>query len=232
VTLDGLGDLHNNGLRNFASTPYGLFMGTANHYYGTEIFKGLNVANPVATPLRLEVEGAMRIAGLTWEGSPTATKFHVYRATGYAAAVEIGTTDASLPAGRAFVDQTLKPFKSYRYYVVAEDAQGRLSEPSNMVRAPFKGPVPTFKSLEQLLAGWAAPVALSDLLAAAKAAVVASDWTTALAKLQAMGALILPPNQTLVLPYRAQDLAVLLTKFSRRVLLAQAGALPPKMLMK
>jgi hypothetical protein len=232
VTLDGLDDIHNTGLRNFASTPYGLFFGTANHYHGTEVYKGLNAANAVGTPRRLEVESASKIAGLTWEGSPTATRFHVFRQSGYAAATEIGVTDATLPTGRGFVDQTLQPFKAYRYYVVAEDAQGDLSQPSNMVRAPFQGPVPTFKSLETLLTGWAAPPAITGALAAAKTAVQASDWPAALVQLQVMEGLILAPNQNLLLPYRAEDLGVLLAKFARRVVLAQTGALPAKMLMK
>lgn len=229
VTLDGLDDIHNTGLRNFASTPYGLFMGTANHYHGTEVFNGVNGGNEVGTPRRLEVEGAAKTAGLTWEGSPTATKFHVFRQTGYAAPTEIGVTDAALPTGRGFVDQTLQPFKSYRYHVVAENALGQMSQPSNTVRAPFEGPVPTFKSLQTLLTGWAAPASLTTPLAAAKTAVEASQWGSALGQLQAVGS---PANLALLPPYRAEDLGVLLAKFTRRVLLAQGGALPPKMLMK
>jgi len=234
VTQNGLGDFHNTGLRNLASTPYGVFFGTANHYHGMEMFKGFNAPNPVGTPQRLEVEGVGKIAGLTWEGSPTATKFHVFRETGFAAATELAVTDASLPTGRSYVDQSLKMFKTYRYYVVAEDANGKLSEPSNTVRTPFKGPIPTFKSLEAQLTKWNAPASITGPLGEAKTALLLDtpDFTTALAKLQAIGVLITPPSQPMPFPYQSQDLGVLLAKFVRRVGLAQAGALPVKMLMK
>jgi hypothetical protein len=58
------------------------------------------------------------------------------------------------------------------------------------------------------------------------------DYPTALGKLQAIGALITPPNQPMAYPYQAQDLGVLLAKFTRRVLLAQAKALPPSRLIR
>ena len=38
VTRNGFGDRCNHGIRTFASTPYGLFVGTANHVSGTEIW--------------------------------------------------------------------------------------------------------------------------------------------------------------------------------------------------
>jgi hypothetical protein len=244
VTRNGFGDMFNNGMRNFAATPYGYFMGTANHFYGTKIYLGTNVPNPAACvsgknncqPVRLEVEAKGKIALLSWEGAPLATTFHIFRSTGFGAPIEIATALPLNPlpptGGGFYVDQTLKPFGTYHYYVVAEDALARMTEPSNMVRVPFRGPVPTFKSLEAVLTGWSAPAAVTDPLAAAKTAAEASDWTTALAQLRAMGTLIASPTQTLLLPYRAQDLGILLSKFTRRMLLAQGGALPPKALMK
>jgi hypothetical protein len=244
VTRNGFGDMFNNGMRNFAVTPYGFFMGTADHFFGTNVYLGTNVPNPAACvpgknncqPLRLEVEAKGKVALLSWEGSPLATRFHVFRSAGFGALAEIGTADPLNPlpptGGGVYLDQAIKPFGTYHYYVVAEDALARMTEPSNMVHVPFRGPVPTFKSLEAVLTGWSAPAALTDPLAAAKTAVEAADWTTALAQLQAMGTLIASPTQTLLLPYRAQDLGILLSKFNRRVLLAQGGALPPKALMK
>jgi hypothetical protein len=239
ITQTGLGDLFNNGMRNFASTPAGVtpsafFMGTANHSYGTRIFRAANVPNPVGTPARMEVESAGKIAAIYWEGAPTAVKFHVFRSSGYAAPAEIGFTDATPTSGRVYVDQPIKPFSSYHYYVVAEDALGNLSESSNMVRVPFKGPVPTVKGFETLFTGWSAPADLTTPLADAKAALQATppDFVTAIAKVQAMAALVTPPTQTLLLPYRAQDLVVLLTKFGKRVTLAQNGGLPVKFLLK
>jgi hypothetical protein len=132
------------------------------------------------------------------------------------------------------VDNTIKPFGTYHYYVVGEDATGNLSEPSNLVRVPFKGPIPTFKLLEDQLARWGAPASITTPLAEAKAAIKLDtpDWATAVARLQAIGALITPPSQPMPFPYQSQDLGVLLTKFSTRVALAQAGQLPKALLMK
>jgi hypothetical protein len=39
VSRDGFGDLFNNGARNMIPTPRGFFLGTANHYFGQQIFR-------------------------------------------------------------------------------------------------------------------------------------------------------------------------------------------------
>jgi hypothetical protein len=39
VTRNGFGDGFNYGARSFASTPFGLFVGTANPYYGAEVWQ-------------------------------------------------------------------------------------------------------------------------------------------------------------------------------------------------
>lgn len=39
ITHTGFDDIFDVGLRNFAATPYGLFFGTANQYYGTKIWR-------------------------------------------------------------------------------------------------------------------------------------------------------------------------------------------------
>jgi hypothetical protein len=235
ITRTGFGDLFNNGMRNFASTPFGFFMGTANHYYGTRIYRGVNVTNPVATPKRLEVESAFNVVGLSWEGCPSAVHYHVYRDSGFSNPQEVGSplgTDGSTLAGCGLMDK-VKPFGAYHYYVVAQDnLTGRFSEPSNMVRVPFKGPVPTFQSLEALLASWSAPAAVTGPLGAAKAAVQADDYATAMTALKSIVPLLLGNPQPLQPAYRNEDFGVLLTKFIRRVGLAQAGALPKRMLMK
>jgi hypothetical protein len=248
VTLTGLGDPFNSGLRNFAATTSGFFMGSHNPYQGTKIYLGKHVPNPAACasgndcqPLRLETEFLGKVAVLSWEGAPGATKFHVFRSSGFGAPVEIGAAPPLSPlpltGGGVYVDQTIKPFVSYHYYVVGEDAQASLTGPSNTVRVPFHGPVPTFKSLADQLARWSAPATISGLLSAAQTAVQVGtngqpDYPTALGKLQAIGALITPPNQPMAYPYQAQDLGVLLAKFTRRVLLAQAKALPPSRLIR
>ena len=41
ITTTGFGDKYNFGVRTMAATPYGLFLGTANYYYGLKIFLGV-----------------------------------------------------------------------------------------------------------------------------------------------------------------------------------------------
>src|SRR5690606_34427780 len=41
LTLNGMGDMFAFGLRTMAKTPHGLFLGTANSWYGTQIWRGL-----------------------------------------------------------------------------------------------------------------------------------------------------------------------------------------------
>ncbi len=50
ITTDGLGNPFDFGVRTFASTPYGLFLGTANYYYGLNIWR-VNPSVTVDLPL-------------------------------------------------------------------------------------------------------------------------------------------------------------------------------------
>lgn len=45
VTVTGFGDKFNFGVRSFASTPYGMFIGTANSWYGLQIWRSHSVSN-------------------------------------------------------------------------------------------------------------------------------------------------------------------------------------------
>lgn len=49
ITDNGFGDKFNFGGRTFASTPYGLALGTANYYYGLKVFLGKGAATPTPT---------------------------------------------------------------------------------------------------------------------------------------------------------------------------------------
>lgn len=42
VTTNGFGDIYSNGVRSFASTPHGLFVGTANKWQGLRVWRELN----------------------------------------------------------------------------------------------------------------------------------------------------------------------------------------------
>lgn len=46
VTDDGFGDRYNYGGRSLVSTPYGLYIGTANPFYGAQLFRLTNSSNP------------------------------------------------------------------------------------------------------------------------------------------------------------------------------------------
>ncbi|NJN19546.1 MAG: hypothetical protein HC822_26535 [Oscillochloris sp.] len=65
LTRDGFGDKYNVGVRNFAVTPAGLFMGSANHYYGFQLWRKSAVtaaaAPPVAPPVAPISEAGARI---------------------------------------------------------------------------------------------------------------------------------------------------------------------------
>ena len=50
LTRTGFGDPFEFGVRSFASTPYGLFLGTANNYYGTGIYQALTPARSPHAP--------------------------------------------------------------------------------------------------------------------------------------------------------------------------------------
>lgn len=84
VTTDGFGDIYSNGVRSFASTPHGLFVGTANKWQGLRVWQG--VARGVAdgavagSPQRLEAETAGNRVVLSWDDSSAASKYRVYRA--------------------------------------------------------------------------------------------------------------------------------------------------------
>jgi len=52
VTSTAFGDIFDCGLRSLESTPYGLFLGTANPYYGLQIWRGVpGEVYPVYLPL-------------------------------------------------------------------------------------------------------------------------------------------------------------------------------------
>jgi hypothetical protein len=228
ISRTGLGDGFNNGIRNLASTPYGLFLGTANHTHGARIYRSPAAPEPltVAAPLRLEVERTTDAAMLTWEGSPTAVRFHVFRDSGFALPAEMAVVDARAPEGRLFIDRSVKANVQYRYSVVAEDEHGARSGPSNTVRIPVVGPVPTFVSLEEMLQQWQGTRTLITALRDARSAVARGDYAGARYRLQAMRT----RTRSVLSYWRVEDLDVLLEKFIRRVQLVEAWKMDPSRL--
>jgi hypothetical protein len=139
VSRDGFGDIYNTGVRNFASTPYGLFVGEANAYFGLNLSLGTGHPSDLPMPGNLQVEMDGDDAVFSWTGPEGAIRFLLYRDAEFhpsRAIATISAFDAGRSAG-AFVFRNSRAKRSpAHYYVVAEDAQGRRSPASRVVRVP------------------------------------------------------------------------------------------------
>jgi hypothetical protein len=231
VSRNGVGDMYNSGIRALAPTPYGLILGTANHYFGTRIYKAVAAVRALQPPQQLAAETMRQASLLSWAPSPTATRYHIWRDTGYADPEEIAVIDATALPVQTHLDTTVQGFRQYHYQVVAEDALGQHSGPSTMITVPFSGPQPTFASLKGQLTAWAAPASLSEGLERARQAVRTPDFDGALAEI-ALLRLAVQTDPSLLPKWRAEDLDMLLAKFARRAMLVQAGALPVRQLLR
>jgi hypothetical protein len=89
VTTTGftnLGDPHGGmwdyGIRTMASTPYGVFLGTANDFFGLAILQGnIGPSPPVQPPGSLEIEPAQSGGALlSWLAGLNATSYQIWRA--------------------------------------------------------------------------------------------------------------------------------------------------------
>lgn len=86
ITRSGFGDTFCFGLRSFASTPHGLFVGGINNAYGLRIWRGVDLPDtktPMAPtpPERLMSERVNGAILLSWEPAPNATAYRILRAT-------------------------------------------------------------------------------------------------------------------------------------------------------
>jgi len=286
ITRTGFNHRLDYGVRTFASTPYGLFLGTANEYYGTRVFRAVHgEVYTIYFPLVqktgnqgsgnqeirksgnegmpdflttdslttvLEVESQDGPVVLSWELPSGATRFHIYRSdfTSHrqfqipnldsdiwipGPFVEIGTTDQFF-----FVDTSVRTDQHYyHYYVVAEDAQGNISQPSNLVRAPSLAPVVTFDSLRNSIADWAGRSKIKDrnaldevllTLANARDNAKEGDFDSALCQLEQLHSTVMHKGSVILNPWRAEDLEILLARLARRVRLAQIGLISPQSL--
>jgi hypothetical protein len=105
LTLNGFGNEFDFGVRNFAATPYGLFLGTANDYYGLNVFRAVlspneppkwelgpgsqgdqvtgSIDRPVSrtpAPVQLQIELNHNQPVLTWAPVLGEVRYHVLRA--------------------------------------------------------------------------------------------------------------------------------------------------------
>jgi hypothetical protein len=158
------------GIRTMATTPHGVFLGTANDHYGLAIYRASTRGSKAADPVdRVEIEPTRSGAALlSWRPLPPGAIVRVFRALIHKVLIrdevnfeawngntgnkipdtyigpyeQIGSTDEPI-----FVDASVEPGKRYMYYVVLETKTGLSSEPSNLVTFPLLTPPVTFASL-------------------------------------------------------------------------------------
>jgi hypothetical protein len=146
----GFGDGLEVGIRTFASTPFGLFFGTSNPYYGLRIWRGNYNRAPDEPdpPQALEVETKEGATLLCWDDVGGAERFHVFRTPGVDPFEEIGFTEKL-----CFRDDSLQA--SYNtYYVTAEALDRPVSRPSNTCFVPSRVAATTFAGVHEQLVGY------------------------------------------------------------------------------
>ncbi len=241
ITTDGFGDIFNRSCRNLASTPYGLFVGSQNSYYGLQIWRGIeDTASVDASPTNLDSEATSSGTVLSWD-YPTvdkATRFHVFRAD-YSEGggcqqnkrpefFEVGQTDEL-----RFMDP-IKPNASrfYHYYVVAENSSGQFSSSSNLIRSPSMAPPITFGSLLRFLQSWAdtshAGAKKESLLLQAKLKKVKRyakkrNYDQALKAMADLRSVINENRNQLFPDYRLKDLSIMIAKLTKRLKLVSSN---------
>lgn len=83
VTTNGFGYPFNEGLRSFATTPYGLYVGTVNAWYGLQIWRGAAQGPEETKPEPPQEVAVARLNGQTvvsWTPGQGAARYRVYRA--------------------------------------------------------------------------------------------------------------------------------------------------------
>lgn len=213
------------GLRQFAfSEDHGLIVGSANNYFGTNVWRALPNADRPRPPEQLEVQpmedGSVV---LSWNNASGASAYHVYRSLVDSEDREfykLGTT-----TGRFYQDNNADADYVAHYYVVADYGSNRLSGPSNTARTPFIGERTTFLSMRRHLTEWQAKPDLLDELRAARVQYLRNKYDTSVSKLRALQAHIENQPDALTPDWRNEDAIVLLARLIRQVELAQAGLL-------
>jgi hypothetical protein len=178
VTTDGFaspddpyGGRFDYGIRTMATTPHGAFFGTANDFYGLAIFRArAGKSSRPDPPARVEIEPTRSGAALlSWQPSPRAGSYQVWRAEIQPVLVrdelnfenwngQFGNKIPDTYVGPyeqiavsrepIFIDSTVETGRRYMYAVVLE-AEGQVSDPSNLVTFPPLNPPMTFARLLQ-----------------------------------------------------------------------------------
>jgi hypothetical protein len=250
VSTNGLNNGFDYGIRNFSDTPYGMFFGSANEYYGLTIYQGTDATSyRVPSPQRVDVEMSHNQPVLSWDPVPSAVSYHVYRAT--FTTVQISAT-VQLPGGNftfpstfqeitppikgipdtVFVDQTVSTtLPTNMYYVTAEDGHSNVSDQSNLALAPSFWPPTTFTSLLNELASlqsrgrFVNSAAYSNAQAAVTAAESAvfpgNNLSSAFTQLQSLDSQV--NAGSIAQSPDSTDLDIYIAQLERRLKLANAG---------
>jgi hypothetical protein len=162
------GGMWDYGFRTMASTPYGIFIGSANDYFGLAVFQGnIGASAPVQAPGNLEIEPSKGGGALiSWLSAFNATSYQIDRAEmlpiqvrqnlesfnfkfgSYIPDVYIGPYQlVGTTSNLMFFDSTPVSGQSYMYYVVGVSANGAVSPPSSLVTFPLLLPSVTFAQL-------------------------------------------------------------------------------------
>jgi hypothetical protein len=238
IDRTGFGDGLEIGIRCFAPTPFGLYFGTSNPYYGLRIWRGryIRTDKEVTPPWRLEGESAGNSTLLSWDHPGGADLFRIFRASGNTPPVEIGVT-----AERVFADQSIET-RYNTYHVTAERAGGEPSRPSNTLILPSLAPTATFgRAREQVLGlgeggKFASPYDedwVLDYLARAEESAGLRRFAEAediLLRVRERAVKNEGPQEgtPMLEPYCAEDLEVTMRKLIQRVWLVKAGLLLPE----
>ena len=240
LTQNGFGNIMDFGIARMADTPYGAFLGGANVQSGLNIWKNSTFPSTFPAPGALQLELSGKSPVLSWDSDPQAVSYHVLRAplttfTSLAVFfkdpfitgtyVDIGTTSST-----SFTDSPVLGSEQYLYFVVGADANGNLSDHSNLVYAPPLAPPADF---DQLLSQVDSLTARGHFLSPAsaattKATIANANAAASMKQFESAAALLAPIAKTagsiVQAPYNSL-FKIYVEKLERRLTLAADGTI-------
>jgi hypothetical protein len=225
LSQSGGGGVFDQGVRTLASTPYGLFLGSANPFYGFNLWRAPSRTPTPEAPVRLEAETVGKSVVLSWEQPAGASGFQVMRDATLAPARKIPVEGPFMVENTWVAVDRRGGSTAHNYQVVAEAAPGSLSGPSNLAATPSQAAPVDFANLAARLAGWGAPATWSSQLDSARASIDAGQPGQAREVLANLLAMADKPSAPFP-AWRVQDVQALLRKLIRRVILVELELIP------
>jgi hypothetical protein len=124
-----------------------------------------------------------------------------------------------------YLDTTTSPMQRYHYIVMAEDAGGRMSGPSNVARHPSYSRPATYLEVYNRMLGWGAPAAVRTPLVDSYYAMRGGDFTAAAGRIDSLLVVLRGPDYQD--EWKAEDLEMMLLRLRRRVVMAGSGLVAP-----